>query len=503
MSFLPLVKLWLWISVLATVAGWTLSALDELNRAGYAIFFCIAALLLWLGRKRLHLSWSDRGAGWKKFRRRFRRPLPLSFALLSLLVLLGGALYPPTNHTSLTYRIPRVLQWLAHGHWFWIHTLNYRMNDRACGIEWLSAPLLLFTKSDRSLFLLNFIPFLLFPGLVFSFFTRVGVRPRVAWQWMWLLPTGYTFLLQAGSTGNDTFPTVYALAALDFACRAWVSRRGTDLCHSLLAAALLTGAKASNLPLLLPWVILFVPLLLLLGGWRSGATRRVTSGEWRVASKPSFLSYIRRPAALFFTLLLAGLVSFLPTAILNLHYCRDWSGLALERAGMDMKNPLVGIWGNAFLFGLDNLVPPFFPAAGWWNQNALSVLPQMMVGPLVANFESSFHWLGELPTEDWTGLGVGLSWLVIFAVSAAWRAGPVQSPAWVRRDAPPGGLRRWILLAPWAALLAYCIKSGMATSARLISPYYPLLLPLLLVGTRQGVLIRRRWWRMMVWVVVV
>src|SRR5229473_2288285 len=66
-------------------------------------------------------------------------------ASLSLLVLLGGLLYPPTNHTGLTYRIPRVLQWLAHGHWFWIHTLNYRMNDRACGIEWLSAPLLLFT----------------------------------------------------------------------------------------------------------------------------------------------------------------------------------------------------------------------------------------------------------------------------------------------------------------------------------------------------------------------
>ncbi len=126
------------------------------------------------------------------------------------------------------------------------------MNDRACGIEWLSAPLLLFTKSDRALFLLNFIPFLLLPGLVFSIFTRLGVRARVAWQWMWLLPTGYDFLLQAGSIANDTFPAVYALAAVDFAARAWQSRRAADLWHSILAAALLTGAKASNLPLLLP-----------------------------------------------------------------------------------------------------------------------------------------------------------------------------------------------------------------------------------------------------------
>ena len=72
------------------------------------------------------------------------------------------------------------------------------MNDRACGIEWLTAPLLLFTRCDRALFLLNFIPFLLLPGLVFSVFRRLGVRARVAWHWMWLLPTGYIFLLQAG-----------------------------------------------------------------------------------------------------------------------------------------------------------------------------------------------------------------------------------------------------------------------------------------------------------------
>ena len=61
-------------------------------------------------------------------------------------------MYAPTNYTGLNYRLPRVLQWLAHGQWWWIHTPNYRMNDRACGIEWLTAPLLLFTKSDRACF---------------------------------------------------------------------------------------------------------------------------------------------------------------------------------------------------------------------------------------------------------------------------------------------------------------------------------------------------------------
>ena len=258
MSFLPLVRLWIWISAFASLAGWTLSALGQLNDSGYAFFFAAFAVFIFLRRKDFvpHCGIpANKFSRCKKIRRRFKRPLPFCFFALAILIFVGGAIYPPTNYTAISYRIPRVLQWLAHGRWIWIHTLDSRMNDRACGIEWLSAPILLFTKSTRGLFLLNFLPFLLLPGLVFSVFTRLGVRARVAWQWMWLLPTGYTFLLQAGSVGNDTFPTVFALAAVDFGLRAWKSRKLSDLWNSILAAALLTGAKASNLPLLLPWAI--------------------------------------------------------------------------------------------------------------------------------------------------------------------------------------------------------------------------------------------------------
>src|SRR5437867_1689608 len=183
MSLCPLVRHGIWLTVLATVAGWTLSALGQLNQAGYLVFFCLAAILLWFGRGIWGQEWRGRAFRWKAVR--FRRSLPLAFLGLTFFVLLGGLLYPPTNHTALTYRTPRVLQWLAHGHWFWIHTSNYRMNDRACGFEWLSAPLLLFTRSDRGLFLFNFVPFLMLPGLVFSLYTRLGVRPGVAWNWMW------------------------------------------------------------------------------------------------------------------------------------------------------------------------------------------------------------------------------------------------------------------------------------------------------------------------------
>src|ERR1035438_3386849 len=109
--------------------------------------------------------------------------------------------------------------------------------------------------------------------------------------------------------------------------------------------------------------------------------------------------------------LLAGAVSFLPSAVLNARYCGDWSGLKLEREGMNMKNPVVGVWGNALLL-LQNFVPPFFPFAGKWNQSALSALPQAVVRPMMANFEPGFHMIGEMPVEDAAGIGFGLSVLI-------------------------------------------------------------------------------------------
>lgn len=477
MSFLPLVKAWIWISALATLAGWALSAVGQLNRLGYATFFSIALLLWWLNRAftpsiQGTLRTSDFGRRTSfgfcrgKLRFRFTHLLAACFLLLAFLAFLGGVLYPPTNHAGLTYRTPRVLQWLTAEHWFWIHTPNYRMNNRACGIEWLTAPLLLLTRSDRALFLINFLPFLLLPGLLFSTFTRLGVRGRVAWSWMWILPTGYCFLLQAGSLANDTFPAVYALAAVDFGLRAYVSRKPSDLFYSIISAALLTGAKASNLPLLLSWAIVAALLISLM-------KRRL------------FLSTAVVIAAL--------LVSFLPTAALNFAYCGDWSGLKLERAGMEMKSPLVGLWGNGFLLLLNNLVPPFFPQAGWWNQSALTLLPAAVVKPLTANFEAGFHLLWEMPTEDWVGLGFGVTALAIVSLAAG---GRFQIGARTGVGEVPGWLRWAMLLAPWAALLVYCMKSGMVTGARLISPYYPLLMPLLLLGTRQARLVRSAWWRL-------
>ncbi len=475
MDFLRPMKFWIWLSALTSLAGWSLSALGQLNRSGYAVFFGAAVVLLFWIRKSAAGNNPPPGSSWEKMLRRFRRPLPAAFAALTLLIFVGGVLYPPTNHTAFTYRLPRLLNWLAHDGWFWIHTPDWRLNDRACGIEWLAAPLVLFTQSDRGLFLLNFLPFLMLPGLFFTVCTRLGVRARAAWHWMWLLPTGYSFLLQAGSAGNDTFPTVYALAAVAFGLRAWKSRQVSDLWYSIIAAALLTGAKATNLPLLLPGAILICPLLPLL---------------------------LRRWAITIWVLLVAATISFLPTAALNLKYCGDWSGSVLEPAGQTMHSPVIGIWGNTFQILLDNFAPPFFPLAGWWNQNAPHLLPHGFVTTIENNFDTGYFWLGELPTEDWAGIGFGISVLLAVSLVTAFRHRALGKSGDDKNFSAPRRVRQLVLFAPWIALLAYCVKSGMVTAARLISPYYFLLWPSLILGAGHAQIVRRGWWRAASWLVL-
>ena len=417
----------------------------------------------------LRRRWGWGRPGWGRLLRRFRHPLPAAFAVLALLVLIGGAIYPPTNYTGLNYHLARVLQWLAHGQWCWIHTANTRMNFSGCAFEWLTTPLVLFTQSDRALFLVNFIPLLLLPGLIFSAFTRLGVRARAAWHWMWLLPTGYNFLLQAGSIDNDFFATVFALAAIDFGCRAWASRRLRDLWTSALAVALLTGTKPTNLPLLLPWLILVLPLF----------------------------SMVRRHWLSTLCVTALGLVaSFLPIALMNVVYSRDWLGRSVLAMNLEVHRPLVGLAGNAFQLLLDNFTPTVFPLAAWWNQHVPLWAPPSVMAAFNDNFDPCFFLLGEVPTEDWAGLGFGLCVLLVASVvgSLRWRRDP--RPVLASNLMPPW-LRRGVMLAAWISLLAYSMKSGMATAARLIAPYYLLLLPLLLTGAGQSQIVRATWWRVL------
>lgn len=476
MSCLPVVRIWILVSALASAAGWILSGLGQLNRTGYAVAGALGLGALLLAR---HFS-SAPALPFSAARvsRRFSRWLPMAFAALAALIFLGGILYAPSNYDGLSYRLPRVLHWLAQGRWHWIHTANYRMNDRSCGFEWLMTPIFLFTGSDRALFLANFLPFLLLPGLIFSVFTRLGVSGRVAWHWMWLLPTGYNFVLQAGSLANDAFAATYALAALDFALRAARSRRLSEVWFSLLAAALLTGAKSGDLPLLLPWLFAFLPLAPQLV-WTPKTTEGARSRH----------QWLWRPAASLIVVMVAGLVSFVPTAILNRVYCGDWSGLSLESPTIVMRHPLIGIAGNSVMLLLCNFCPTLFPIAGWWNHAVPDHLPAALAALVHSNFEANFCRLGELPTEEWAGLGFGVSCLLAASVLASRLHRPTSVPT------RPSWPLRAVLVMPYGSLLFFFAKSGMMTLARLVSAYYPLLLPVLLRGPGAASVVRQRWWK--------
>jgi len=454
-----LLLLWIWLCAYLNLAGWTLSALHQLNAGGYAVALGLFAAAFWCWQRKSAVAFFP-PAGGGKFRRRCRRAFPLAFFFLSALVILGGLLHAPNNYDGLTYRVPRILHWLAEGRWHWIHTDFPRVNQRACGSEWAATPLVALTGTDRWLFLVNVLSLLLLPGLVFSAFTRLGVRRSVAWHWMWIGPAGYCFVLQAGGIGNDLFGAPFALAALDYALRAKKSGSGRDLFASVLAAALVTSAKTSNLPLLLPWGLALLPSLKLILRW---------------------------PVKLFFVGGLAAAASFLPTALLNAHYCHDWTGWQAESVGV--KNaPVLRTLSNTVLITAQNLTPPVFPMAKAWNQLVKKNIPaglsrrlhEIVAEPGAAEF---ITW--EIQMEEGAGLGFGVVALLGLSLLAARRMLPADI------FSPGGGLR----LAPWVSLAALLSQSEVSPLGRILAPYYLLLIPLLIAGPAPAEIIRRRWWR--------
>ncbi len=456
------VTVWLLVCVYLNCLGWVLSAVSQLNFAGYAAGLLLGAALSYGFRRRLFPEGPAGGARKRNWGKRFRRPFAAAFLVLAGLALLGGALHPPTNYDGLAYRVPRILYWFQAGHWEWIHTNFHRLNTRSCGWEWVAAPLLLFTRTDRLLFLINGFSFLLLPGLFFSLLTRLGVSRRAAWYWMWLLPSGYCYTLQAASIANDLFSGMLALMALDFGLRARANRSLPDLWCSILAAAMMTGAKSSTIPLGLPWLVVVLPVIGLL-------FRRLTM-----------------------TLLVGGaalLASFLPMAALNIKNCGDWTGNAAEHLVIGNGDAMLHIGHNIFVLFTENLVPPVFPLASTWNHLMVRLIPPGLAAAMAKSFETGAAELRlpEMQIEENAGIGCGLMLLL----GASWLAGRrARSPA-------VGKPRQFVLLhlGTLVAVFPFLIKGAFATTARLFNPYYGYLAPILLGGSAQGTVVRRNWWR--------
>lgn len=441
------------LSVAAVLTGWGLSLAGALNRTGYVLAGSLIALLT----AGLLLQWRPRLKGTVRWRR-YRRGLPAAFVMLACFAALGGALYPPSNIDALTYRLPRILQWLAAGRWHWIDTVNLRMNYSAAGTDWLLAPFLVFGDGSRLMFLVNCAAFLLLPGLVFVWLRQLGAGGRVAWRWMWLVPGALTFALQAGSIANDMTGAVYFLAAMVMVGRAAKTGKWTDLILACAAMGLATGTKASNLALAPMWFVLAVPAL----------------GRFR-----------QRPAVVLAALLLGLAVSVAPTLALNAVHTGHWSGDPSNQTLVRPGSPGAALAGNAVLTGLQNVAPPVFPWAGTWNAWSDRVLIphwRAWFGP--DGFPRFTLRLGELPQEEWAGLG--LVFLILTALE--WRMARGH-----RRPVAPG-----VRAALWAGacgVLLFGVMMGSEMPARLLTPFCFVPIAAVAVASPLTNLHRRAAWR--------
>lgn len=463
---LNVVRIWILLSTLLVASGWILSSFHALTRVGYGITFALAAAaIIYWRRKTRWRPVKNPGQLLRKFRRRCKRPAPLIFFILAAMSFVSGWLYPPFNSDTISYRIPRVLHWLGQGQWHWIHTIDMRMNVAACGYEWMMAPLILFTHTDRFLFLINWISYLMLPGLVFFVLRLSGVYQRTAWWWSWLLSSGWCYVMQSASVTNDGFAVIYALAAVALAWKARETKGRGDAWLSLLAAALVTGVKQTDIPLVILWAIIVWPL-------------------WRTA--------LARPAMTLLVAVGGLLVSGLPIAIINFHQTGDWTGLPAISAEypdwrIKLDSPLWGIVGNAFCLPLQNLMPPFFPWSGAWN----GLMNHFLETPFGGHFRS-FESFGHLsPGISESSAGIGLPIVLMVVISILGAAMLCRRP----RAGRESGIKRVIRVIPWILLVVFMAKVGEAQNARHLSAYYVFLFPLLLAGACQEVLVRKTWWQ--------
>ena len=434
----------LWIIWVAwsCIAGWSLSALGALHTVGYLAslpVFIVAAILFW----RKTAPPYPRQRRMAKWLRRLTNSYALTaFCIIAALVFIGAIAHAPSNYDGVNYRLPRLLYWLQENHWHWIEGLDHRQNVSGMGHEWMIAPFIAITRSDRALFLINFIPFLLLPGLFFTAARGMGMRLRVAKWWMWLWPMAYGITLQAGSIGNDLLPATLALASLSFASEAKRSRPALCLFFSALAAAATTGAKSTTLPLGLPLGIYWC---------------------WVAWSTLSPRDIIKVTCA---AIPLAIPCSFLPLAIACLHHTGHWSGNPGNRHGAQAKHPVAGIIGNSIEIGCGLLQPPILPSSKKINETIEQAVEDQpwYQWTKKGNPLYKFYTGGEISREEYSGVGIGITLLLLTAV-------PLRQLD-RRRYANACTTLQWVMLtSTLVALLAFMSKMGTGGIARLSLPY--------------------------------
>jgi hypothetical protein len=442
------------LSAFFSLGGLVLSLSGQLNRSGCTVLLAIGVVGSVFTYRRLNAgSWIPRG-----FRlRRFRKPFPALYLLCALGAIIGGAIHPPSNQDALSYRIPRLLHWLAEGHWHWIGGTDTRMDYTSAGFEVLMLPAFAALHTLRFAFLINAIPYLLMPGLVFSVFTSLGIRKSIAATWMWILPCASCFAIQAGSIGNDFIACIYLLAALMFALRALSDGSKTAVGLSVLSAALMTGVKATNLPLLLPIAICLTPV---------------------------FFRFPKTLVTAALTGCVALSISFVPTAVINAIHTGDWAGE--PDSALKIKNPIVGLAGNSLLVGSSALAPAVFPPAEsintWFNAKTEEP-PLAWIKRGFVDFRMTHP---QLASEEHSGIGLGVTGALLLGIAGGWRK---------IRTGRLRCLGGCVFAGFLIAMLFFIIMLGNRGAPRYLAPYYCGIIALPLLTLASAKVFRKRWWR--------
>lgn len=456
---LRLAGCWVIWAVWCSTSGWLLSLAGFLKGYGYAALTPLLAvgIYAWL-RHTLHPAPTFTQPLKGKLKRFFRNPLAGIYFLVVVGSVIGGMLYVPWSSDAAAYRFPRMLYWWSAGHWYWLGHVDHRLDFSSCGFEWQLLPILLLTKSDRFFFLLNWLPYLLAPGLIFLAFRALGVAGRSARRWMYLLPLGYCFALQAGSVQNDGYSINYLLVAI--VLFAVALRLGSTFCAGLglLAMSLLTGAKLSNLPLMLPLGLIALPVLLRL--------------RFRIAT------YFALSA------LLLG-CSFAPLAFLSWKSTGDWAGDPNNQWAIRSPSKLGCLAVNVILQANQLLEIPICPVSRQVKQVIHRAMEQG--GGLTQWLVKSNSGLtsigpGDMVYEGSAGIGAGLTWYVVCLLIGglvARKRDRVSAKPW---NGP--WVWKWAPATAWISMAVYMMMMATSHTPRVAAPYYPMLLISLLLLPR-------------------
>jgi hypothetical protein len=470
---LRLATIYVLFSASSILSGWFLSLLGSLSALGYGL----TLPPIFLGLLFLFPSLPDGSReGFFLRLRRYKKPLPALFGIIALLCFIGGLLHAPNNYDFLTYRLSRLLHWHEAGTWHWIETFNPRMNYSGTNAEWLLSPILLFTQSDRFFFLVNWLAYLLMPACIFVVFRGMGVKSKSAWWGMWLVPMAYCFVAQAASVGNDLLGTTFFLFAMAFSIQARRTSSVSLLAISSLSIAICTGIKASNLPLILPWLLSILPCFEL----------------------------FRRASGKIFLVIVA--CSFIPMAALNFHHAGNWKGTSPEDKSLEAGSVSAGLIGNTLQAMIGALQPPILPFPAPVNYQIETLIPASVQSFLVADFPRLQLRFVELPNEENAGLGLGIFGIAVlaflFAILGRRGCKPIYQTnsltGYGRKNDPPLGLNLFGLIIYSGMIFstgAYMALMGSESTARLLSPYYPVLaaLPFSLIGITR--MLDKKVWR--------